>query len=680
MPVDLGDDQLPDDAPAPPDEPEAAPDIPAEGEAEAGPEEAAGTAQSEDNVKTKAPTETKSKARKARPRKWRTKPEAQAEAGSDTEITSRPEAGQQIESKTEPDGAGEAEPLGSAAPTDAEPPTAAEPAATDAAADSTPPDGASGAALGAPLGAFESPVEEAETSAEEVETSAEEAQTPAEQAETQVGEAQIPAAEAEGAGAKPRRRHRTLKWSLAAVFVLAVAATGGVVYANHYYSDKAVPGVTLAGLPVAGQTAAELERTAANLVGGMRFTFTAAGDTLTGNAEELGVHADPKAIAGEVLAAAKGQPLWRKLNPWTDKALPVKAQVDQEALRQFLDAGFIAEDQATTDAAVAYDPETASFAVVPSFTGLRTEVEPAVEAIQAHLADTAAPAKVEVKTVPDPPAIDDAAAQAAVDAATAGLGRVITFDNGQSGVKARSYQLPAASIGAWTTFTADPAQGVIEVGYDADKVATELPGLLAEQVAIPSRKHVVMTYPDSDREIGVVQWGLNGLRMADPAPVIQEVAAALAEGRDAAVTVPLETDPFETERVKPPTNYDEPNGAHWIDVNKSTFIATLYAGSTPVGSYVISTGKPGHDTPSGTFYVYLKYEHQVMRGPASDPYESPTDWVSYFSGGVAFHSAPWNEPNNWQRRVSHGCVNMKTRDAKVVYDFAPIGTKVVVHG
>ncbi|MDR3106806.1 MAG: L,D-transpeptidase, partial [Bifidobacteriaceae bacterium] len=371
--------------------------------------------------------------------------------------------------------------------------------------------------------------------------------------------------------------------------------------------------------------------------------------------------------------------LWNRLNPWKPKTVPIEAEIDHAALRQLLDGEFISKKEATIDATVAFDPENVAFAVEPSVTGLKTEVEPAAAAIKAYLADTAAPANVEVKAVPNPPAIDDDAAQTAADAATAGLERVITFDNGQRGSKARAYQLPVALIGAWTTFTANPEQGAIEVGYDQGLIAANLPALLADKVAIPSRKAIEMEYPDSDRLIGTVQWGLNGLKMADPATVAAEVMAALTEGRDANVTVPLETEPFETERVKPPSNYDEPNGAHWIDVNKSTFLATLYAGTTQVGQYVISTGKPGHDTPSGTFYVYLKYDYQVMRGPASDPYASPTNWVSYFSGGVAFHSAPWNEPNNWRRQVSHGCVNMKTADAKVVYDFAPIGAKVVVH-
>jgi lipoprotein-anchoring transpeptidase ErfK/SrfK len=484
----------------------------------------------------------------------------------------------------------------------------------------------------------------------------------------------------DGAPIKPRkRRRRGLIWSLAVVIGLIVVATGGVFYANHYYSDKAAPGATLAGLEVTGQTSRQLEETAKSLVSGMKFTFVEEGTELEGGAGELGVSADPAAVAKAVIAAGADQPLWHRLNPWTVKPVPIKASIDQDQLREFLDAKFITEAETTSDASVVYDPEAVSFEVVPAVTGFRTEVEPAADAIAAYLADTSAPAEVRIGKVEDPPAIDDAAAQQAADAATAGLTRAITFDNGKDGYSKRTYQLPVASIGGWTRFTPDSESGVIAVSYDEAAIAEELPALLADKVAIPSRKAIEMEYPDSDKLIGTVQWGLDGYKMADPAQVIAEVTAALNEGSDADIAVPLETEPFETERTKPPTNYDEPDGAHWIDVNKSTFLATLYAGSTQVGQYVISTGRPGHDTPSGTFYVYLKYEDQIMRGPASDPYESPPQWVSYFSGGVAFHSAPWNEPGNWQRRVSHGCVNMKTRDAKVVFDFAPIGTKVVVH-
>lgn len=87
---------------------------------------------------------------------------------------------------------------------------------------------------------------------------------------------------------------------------------------------------------------------------------------------------------------------------------------------------------------------------------------------------------------------------------------------------------------------------------------------------------------------------------------------------------------------------------------------------------------------TGTFYVYLKYESQTMVG---EGYNQPgTPWVSYYNGGEALHGVPaymWGEhPIYVQQGIpgSHGCINMQVADAKWMYDFATIGTRVVVDG
>ncbi|MDR0365760.1 MAG: L,D-transpeptidase family protein, partial [Bifidobacteriaceae bacterium] len=486
-------------------------------------------------------------------------------------------------------------------------------------------------------------------------------------------------AENDKTGPKAKRKRRRGIWLLAAVLALAAIVGGGVAVANHYYKDKAAPGATLAGLSVAGMTQAELEKTAAQVIEGLQLTITEGKDSVTGNAAQLGVSADPKAVALEALQAAKSKPLWHRLNPWSPKNIGITAQVDEVKLAAYLDQAFIAEAERSKDADVTFNEESGQFEVIPSFTGQRTDVSAAVTAIHNYLTDTAAPTQVKVTSRDNPPLITDEAAAQAAESANAGLARKLTFTNGEGDSATMSYELPAASITGWTQFTAEPENGQITVSYDVDKMTAELPELLADKVAVPARPQKVITHPTTGNDLGVVQWGLNGRKMADPTQVIEQTLGALSAGNDAVIVVDTEAEPFTTERSMPPTNYDEPNGAHWIDVNKSTFRATLYAGTTEVGSYIISIGRPGMDTPSGTHYVYLKYDYQVMRGPASDPYESPTNWVSYFSGGVAFHSAPWNEPNRWGMRISHGCVNMKTAHAKAVYDFAPIGTKVVVH-
>ena len=68
-------------------------------------------------------------------------------------------------------------------------------------------------------------------------------------------------------------------------------------------------------------------------------------------------------------------------------------------------------------------------------------------------------------------------------------------------------------------------------------------------------------------------------------------------------------------------------------------------------------------------------------------YNQPgTPWISYYNGGEALHGVPaymWGEhPIYVQQGIpgSHGCINMQVADAKWMYAFATIGTRVVVDG
>ena len=100
----------------------------------------------------------------------------------------------------------------------------------------------------------------------------------------------------------------------------------------------------------------------------------------------------------------------------------------------------------------------------------------------------------------------------------------------------------------------------------------------------------------------------------------------------------------------------------------------------------------GHDrsfgeTDNGTFYIYLKYAVQDMRGYNEDgsKYLSPgVKWVGYFNGGEGFHTADWNyygiQVGDPAHYGSHGCVNMYEADAKWIYDNCPEGTIVQVVG
>ncbi len=83
-----------------------------------------------------------------------------------------------------------------------------------------------------------------------------------------------------------------------------------------------------------------------------------------------------------------------------------------------------------------------------------------------------------------------------------------------------------------------------------------------------------------------------------------------------------------------------------------------------------SAGAPGTDTPTGRYQVFRK-ELQSW----SVPFSTWLPYASYFNNGIAFHEYPDVPPFP----ASHGCVRLPAPEAPGVYEFASIGTTVVVY-
>ena len=119
-----------------------------------------------------------------------------------------------------------------------------------------------------------------------------------------------------------------------------------------------------------------------------------------------------------------------------------------------------------------------------------------------------------------------------------------------------------------------------------------------------------------------------------------------------------------------------------IIVDRSQQMLYAYDGDALFMQQSISTGLELTPTPRGTFTVYKKTPSRYMQGPlpgVSDQYyDLPgVPWNLYFTpqGGV-IHGAYWHD--HFGRPWSHGCVNLPVAAAKILYDWADIGTSVVV--
>ena len=133
----------------------------------------------------------------------------------------------------------------------------------------------------------------------------------------------------------------------------------------------------------------------------------------------------------------------------------------------------------------------------------------------------------------------------------------------------------------------------------------------------------------------------------------------------------------------PPTNTPIPDayiipgagGERWIDVDISSQSVTAYEGSTPIRTFIVSTGTAAHPTVLGRYRIYVKLRYDTMAGPGY--YLPNVPYVMYFYQGYSLHGTYWH--HNFGTPMSHGCVNMYTPDAEWMFYFASVGTLVNVH-
>lgn len=119
-----------------------------------------------------------------------------------------------------------------------------------------------------------------------------------------------------------------------------------------------------------------------------------------------------------------------------------------------------------------------------------------------------------------------------------------------------------------------------------------------------------------------------------------------------------------------------------ITVDKSEQRLWAHEGSELVLELDISTGLEYTPTPSGTFHIFRKTPTRYMQGPlpgvSEDEYDLPgVPWNMYFTEqGAVIHGAYWHD--SFGNQYSHGCVNVSLDSARDLYEWADLGTTVIV--
>jgi len=113
-----------------------------------------------------------------------------------------------------------------------------------------------------------------------------------------------------------------------------------------------------------------------------------------------------------------------------------------------------------------------------------------------------------------------------------------------------------------------------------------------------------------------------------------------------------------------------PEGPVLLVVSLATQRAIIYRNGLPIGITTVSTGRPGHATPTGVFTVLERdVEHySSLYNSAPMPYMQRITW-----GGVALHGG--NLPGY---PASHGCIRLPHEFAQLLFRVTRLGMTVVI--
>jgi len=270
----------------------------------------------------------------------------------------------------------------------------------------------------------------------------------------------------------------------------------------------------------------------------------------------------------------------------------------------------------------------------------------------------------------------------------------VTVVYAEQGTASPGLSAPALSTGAATapaqTVRQDPAHGDVltelgaSIGRSAAPVVTTWQGIAGQQVyrrAQPNRSKPPVGTLEAGTPVEVVDWV-----PGEEVEPRNDTWAKLADG-----TFVYSTSLRRTGSTDPgPIPANAPTNGRWIDVDLTRQLATAYDGTTPLRTALVSTGQPGWDTPIGTFPVLRRLEKDTMdgttligqgpNGAGSDYKVEDVRYVQYFTNdGAAIHENYWRRPATFGMPGSHGCIGMLAADALWFWNFATVGTPLVIH-
>ncbi len=473
-------------------------------------------------------------------------------------------------------------------------------------------------------------------------------------------------------------RARTKVLTTAAVALPLVLLGAGTAYATHY-QDRALPGSSVAGVPVAGMTRAEVASVVTQRAAAVTITLDTGEVTRTAHLADLGYAVDAQPTVDAVFDANGSWSQYAR-SLVSSRDVPAVVSVDPATTQKVVADLITGAGKAGKDASVKLARDKRSFVVVPAVVGKSFSPASFQDVVLAAGRGLKS-AETTVQFVDAVPAVTTAEARAVADRANALVARTVKVIDGND-----EHSASRKTKASWVTIPlTDGSLGT--PGLDAAKVSTWVHEMATKAGRSPTSG--VRNVDASGAVRQVVTPARDGVEVTNADAVAASAVAALSAGKG--YTGSFEEHPLPATWTERPVAagadrlaYHAANGERWVDVDLKKHTMTAYVGGKAVhGPVEMVNGSDLKPTVLGTFKVYLKLSKQTMRGSNADgtKYETPdVPWISYFHNGFALHGAPWRSSFGYAGdRGSHGCINLPVPQAKWIYDFAPVGTPVVTH-
>lgn len=459
--------------------------------------------------------------------------------------------------------------------------------------------------------------------------------------------------------------------------ILIALCAAGVAYALHY-STRALPNVSVAGQPVSGMTRDEIAQMVDQRAKTMQVNVVVEGHSTPLTLSDMGITVDPQGSADQALAANSN--LFNRFKAiFVHNDVPAAISVDDLKMKDLSNSIASSLGTPVVDATVRPAEDQESFVSTKSQAGrgvpydtLRNSLDEAARMLRGG--------EVQLSATNLLPVVDDASAQNIAEAANKLAQIPVEISDGEETIKASSKD----RVG-WVKIALADDGSLKQPAVDEDRVREWVRSQGEETNRDPvNGRHNVNSAGDI---VQTPKKAVDGRKVKDLDALATSVITSLKDNKKFEGNFSYDVTPATYERKLIADGaenlvYQAAPGEKWLEINLGNNSVTAYEGATVVhGPVAIVPGSPGHETVTGLYNVYLKYQAQDMGCTPDWPYcAKGVPWVTYWTGSYAFHGAPWQHSFGWSGPGgSHGCINMPVEEAHWVYQWSEIGTPVMSH-